>query len=193
MRRLLWLLAIVGIFTLAACGGDDNNENTSNDATTTDTTTQDDSSASTNNSADAGFSATVSGATDATVSGAGYFQCDDVGDGELTIGAGFSMTDNILILFPQGTEPGTYDLTSDTGLDADFTATYVGEDIMTAMYEDNVTGTLTLDEIAGATGEPVRGSFEFEASKDDGATVNVSGSFDFSAGENAYFNCTENG
>lgn len=188
MRRLLWLLALIGIFTLAACGGSDSDNDTT-DSTTTDTTTQNNDTASSTDNA--GFTATVTGATDATVSGVGYFQCDDVGEGELTIGSGFSMTDNIFILFPQGTTPGTYNLTTDDGLNGDYNAFFIGDDILTANYEQNVSGTLTLDEVASATGEPVRGSFEFEASTDDGATVNVSGNFDFTAGENAYFNCTE--
>lgn len=187
MQRILRLLFLVTMLVLVACGGSNgDDENTTNN--TTDSTTQNENTSSTSK---AGFSATISGATDARVSGSGYFQCDDVGDGELTVGAAFSMSDNILILFPEDTQPGTYDLSSD--FDSEYTASYVGEDLMTAMYEENVSGTLTLDEIARATGETVRGSFEFEASTSEGETVNVDGSFDFTAGENAYYNCTQTG
>jgi hypothetical protein len=191
MRRLSGILMLM--LVLAACGGNGgNNTDTPNTTAATDTvadtTTQNDPSTGSDN---VGFTATITGATEATVSGRGYFQCDDIDDGELTLGAAFSMSDNVLIMFPAGVEPGTYDLETDTGMPGEFSAMYVGEDMMTATYEDNVSGTLTLEEIARASGETVRGNFQFTVSSSEGETVDVTGEFDFAAGENAYFNCTE--
>lgn len=193
MQRLSGLLMLMLMVILAACGGNGgNNTDTPNTtaatSTAADTTTQNDPAASTDA---AGFTATITGATEATVSGRGYFQCDDIDDGELTLGAAFSMTNNVLIMFPAGVEPGTYDLAEDTGMPGEFSAMYSGADMETGMYENNVSGTLTLEEIARASGEPVRGTFQFTADSRQGETVNVTGEFDFAAGENAYFNCTE--
>jgi hypothetical protein len=186
-RILITSLLILMMAVLAACGGDNGGE-----ASDTDTTndTPDTSSETT----DAGFTATVSGNVETEITGPGYFLCDEVGFGELTIGATGSLSDNILLIVPiDATAGSSYDIVSERMGEEQAVGNYVGDDLQTAYYDDEASGTITLDAVASQAGERVAGNFEFSANNQGGDTVTVSGTFDFEAGPDAYVNCNGEG
>lgn len=133
------------------------------------------------------FTASVGGAVTATVSGDGYFMCDD-DVGELTIAPSGGFSDTILILLPRDAETGNYTFAEDANMGTGVRVQYLGADF-TESYETGVVGTLMLEALPTAPGETVRGSFEFQADNSDGETITVNGSFDFEVGENAFANC----
>lgn len=138
---------------------------------------------------DAGFTATVTGAVETELEGKGYFQCDLDGE-EYNIGPSSSFTNNVLIQIAGDTEPGTYDLVSGSMGQRYPTAMYTGEDLQTDYYEQDVTGTITLNAVPRDTGDRVAGSFEVTADNEAGDSVTVTGQFDFLAeGQRAFHNC----
>lgn len=176
------LIALV--FVLAACGTNDGTSTpqpSSTDAPsgTTDTTTTDETA----------FTSTLTGAAETTLNGRGYFMCDDEG-GELVIGANGGLSNNILITLPRDASAGTtYEIVSEIMEAGQANALYVGSSDQESYYDDNLTGSVTLDAVPSQEGERVAGRFEFSASNNDDATVNATGSFDFTAGPDSFFNC----
>ena len=187
-RTLSILLLLAMVVFLAACGGDDDGDSNDSDSSTADDTTeQTDNSAQSDAS---GFTATLTDAVDGEITGNGYFQCEPEGFGEWAIGASGGFTDNVLILVPRDAEAGTtYTIVSDRASAEQAVGTYIGEDLQTAYYDSDASGTITLDTVPSETGDTVAGNFEFTVNNDNEETVTVVGSFDFEVGANAFFNC----
>lgn len=138
---------------------------------------------------EAGFTSTIAGAVETEIEGSGYFQCDLDGE-EYNIGPSSSFKNNVLIQIAGDTEPGTYELVSGS-MDQQYpTAMYIGENLQTDYYEQDVTGTITLDAVPQETGDRVAGSFEFTAANEAGDSVTVTGRFDFlTDSQRAFYNC----
>jgi len=163
---------------MAACNGP-------SDDTDASSTYDTDQSAGSN----AGFSATITGAVETELEGTGYFQCDLDGE-EYSIGPTSSFSNNVLIQIAGDTKPGIYDLVTGSTGQRYPTAMYMGEDLQTDVYEQDVTGTITLDAVPQETGDPVTGSFKLTAANEAGDSVTVTGQFDFLAeGQRAFYNC----
>lgn len=138
---------------------------------------------------DAGFTATITGAVETELEGPGYFQCDLDGE-EYNIGPTGSFSNNVLIQIAGDTEPGTYDLVTGSMGQLYPTAMYMGENLQTDYYEQDVTGTIALDAVPQETGDRIAGSFELTAANEAGESVTVKGQFDFLAeGQRAFYNC----
>lgn len=121
--------------------------------------------------------------------GSGYFQCDLDGE-EYNIGPRSSFNNNVLLQIAGNTTPGTYELVTGSMAQRYPSAMYMGENIQTDYYEQDVTGTMTLDAVPQDTGDRVAGSFEFTTGNEAGDTVTVKGRFDFLAdSKRAFYNC----
>lgn len=170
------------MFLLAACGGGES-------ASTPQPTSPDTSADTSSTTADkSGFTSTITGGVEAELNGPGYFMCDI---DEVTIGANGRLSNNILILLPRDATAGTtYAIVSEIMGADQASASYVGATIETDYYDHDVTGSVTLDAVPSQEGERVAGSFNFSASNRGGAEANITGSFDFVAGNNSFFNCT---
>lgn len=183
MRYLLNLVLLPALmFLVAACGG-------GAPAPTQQPATPD-TSAETNNSTttDAtGFTSSITGAVDTALNGSGYFMCDI---DELVVGANGRLSNNILILLPRDAAPGTtYNIVTDIVGAEQANATYVGDTIENDNYDSDVTGSVTMEAVPSQEGDRVAGSFEFSAANRVDATVTITGSFDFTAGSDSFFNC----
>lgn len=180
MKRILGLLLILTMAVLVACGNaDTGTEDTSQSETTTDNTS----------TSDANFTATISGAVEAEIADDGFYQCETVNGGELTVFANFGMEDNIILSLPRDIQPGSYDITVLNTEPDNIGAEYIGESFIDQSFDENVSGTLELIAVAGASGEQIAGNFEFTAENDDAEMVTVTGSFDFEASNAAFANC----
>lgn len=175
-------LPMLALFLLAACGGDSAPPATDAPAqSNTEAPSNSDANAATN----AGFSASITGAVETELNGGGYFMCDAEVN-ELTIGANGGLSNNILITLPRDATAGTHEIGA-----GNISATYVGESVMSALYDSNSTGSITLNAVPSAVGEQAAGNFEFtvNSARDDQA-ITVTGTFDFTAGNNAFANCS---
>jgi len=102
--------------------------------------------------------------------GEGWFVCGDVSD----VISNSGLQSIIFISFPVDTTTGTYNFgTGDISTQVQFDAETI--------YNLNPEGTLTLEAVANAVGEPVRGSFNFTVADAAGDMLTVNGTFDFTA------------
>jgi hypothetical protein len=180
------VLALILLFTLAACGGDDDDNDTAPTATTSTTDTTDDSATDTDTDTSpsiptgtGNYAVSITGDVESALEGgtAVFTYFDGAGvtteSNEVYIFAG-SVADEfeqITFSFPVDLEPGTYDLVSETdailgGDESPVTASYEmfmsGETVAESTnvsFSENVGGTLTIDSI----GDTISGSFEFTA------------------------------
>lgn len=184
MKYLLKLGLLPALmFLLAACGGGES-ANTAQPSTP-DTSAETGSSTT---SDETGFTSTIAGAVDTELNGPGYFMCDI---DELTIGANGRLSNNILILLPRDATSGTtFDIVAELVGADQANASYVGETIENDYYDRDVTGSVTMEAVPSQEGERVAGSFEFSARNRADATVTITGTFDFVAGSDSFFNCT---
>ncbi|MFP4321470.1 MAG: hypothetical protein ACLFTK_03365 [Anaerolineales bacterium] len=99
--------------------------------------------------------------------------------------------------FPSETEPGTYDVVGSEdraqgqarGNFTSFVRVNVGNLPGTGNYYQNISGQLTIEELAEAPQERVAGEFELTADTAEGA-LQIQGAFDFLSPENESFFCT---
>jgi hypothetical protein len=137
-----------------------------------------------------GFNAQVTGAIEITIDDAGYFQCETVNGGELNVAPSLAFSDTVLLSLPRDITAGTYSLSSPGTQPDVISAEFYGEDVITDTFDRDVEGVLVLERVPDETGEPVVGTFEFQAGNaDDDTAVQVSGTFNFEAGEAAFRNC----
>lgn len=185
-----WLLVLLLAFSLAACdtnGGNDNDDDllptTTMDAVTTpadietqeggtipDTTDGDTTGDDTNSDETTAGSIEISGDVDQTISSQGQLvyisEGTDTPYYELTFSEGLDTL--IMITIPEGTAPGTYDLTSpaepgELGADVSLSREPGNPGAGAADFSQDVQGVLTLDEIGTEADSMVSGSFEFMA------------------------------
>ena len=128
------------------------------------------------------FTAVVDAEEVPSVTGNGYFTCEDVNGGEFNVSASLSFSNNVLLSFPDEATAGFHLLESEaiSPDPAAYTATYYDSD--GNAFEFNVTGSVVLTAVPSAPGERIAGEFDFSAedSDDDSAqVVAVSGEFDF--------------
>ncbi len=128
--------------------------------------------------------------------GPGYFQCldalptDDNADiarfAYQEIAIDLRAEDAISFILPTNIGLGTYDLNSpsNTPVGLDFTAQIVLAP--SAVYDQDIRGTLTIEALPKAAGEIAQGSFAFTASNGS-ETVEAVGSFNFIAGEDSAY------
>ncbi len=171
---------------LAACGG------TNEQATATAIPpTTDSADSATDNTADAGDGVEITGDVTKTLSNRGQFTFTSDTGYELTFYEGLDYV--VYITLPADTAPGMYPLEA-----ASDTPGQPGADVSIARepgklaskgvvdYSDNISGTITIDALGTASGDPVRGRFEFTVSGTDRMgtdgdvtrTITVSGRFD---------------
>jgi hypothetical protein len=204
MKRIWVVIGLVSVLMLSACGGETVEEavptlaseanigsESESDTDTTDTT----ESNTTTSDEETGFTATVSGAVETTVSGSGYFVCSDEmqslgGPTYLEIQSGLSgSVPSVTMRVRLGIEPGTYELVGwgammsppeDGGI-VEFNEGSGGDNW------DEGSGELTLTAVPNDNRERIAGSFSAElTSLDAEGTVTVSGEFDFNAASFAF-------
>lgn len=177
MKRMITLFTILTLAVLTAC--------TTEDYTTSDTIPEANTIA---NNAEDGFTATIEGFVTEDIATSGEFSCESEARGEdvLVLSAWQEAEiNNVVFMLPTSISAGEYDLTDDS----EVMVLYYGDNLVTEEFSQNVSGTLTLDEIATAVNAPIIGSFEFTAENSDGDMVSVAGEFDFRAGPAAFAEC----
>lgn len=139
--------------------------------------------------ADAGFSATVTGAVEGRVSGEGvlhFIENDGRGcKGYYFLADGRGLRDyGVTFTLPAGTQAGRFALESPHPLDVGTVASVrVDHDAgdRTLSWEQNTTGMLNLSAFPQGGGGLVEGDFEFQTENANGDRVRVKGSFSFTA------------
>ncbi len=185
--KLRLLLSFTLMLLLAACGG--TNEQAT--ATAIPPTTSDAASGSADSSVKSSGGVEITGDITKTISNRGQFMFTSDTGYELTFYEGLDYM--VHITLPADTAPGTYPLavTSDTpgqpGADVSIAREPGKLATKGAMdFNDNIDGTITIDALGSAQGDPVRGQFEFTTSGTDRMgedptavqTITVTGTFD---------------
>lgn len=135
-----------------------------------------------------GFTATITGFRDTTVTATGNLSCESQyrADNDVyLLSSNRSLnTNSVNFIVPVSIAAGEYDLSSD-----EITTIYYGRNLISEEFSENVSGTLEITEINPEANGIVVGNFEFTAENGDGETVTVSGEFDFRAAPAAFASC----
>ncbi|MEL6404849.1 MAG: hypothetical protein AAFR81_10830 [Chloroflexota bacterium] len=132
-------------------------------------------------STEAGFSAVYTGADTGEVAGIGIIGCEN---GVYVIRPYADGFPQISIILAEDTSTGTYTLSDNAGDGSTVTATIFFED--GRVFAAGVTGSLTLEALATAPNQDVRGTFSFSATSGS-ASMDVAGSFDFVSDADAVY------
>lgn len=192
---LLVIVAMMGLL-LAGCGGEATTNDDSGEAGVTSQPAGGDTTPTVeviedaeSSSAEAGFTAQLSGAEEKSITGPGFYQCTEpteaeIGDTTTTlpgyqeIAAEARAFDSVQFLLPRNIGPGEYTLNTMGTLRPgdDFVAIAITDPAV--MYGNIISGTLTLEQLPAAAGDTVKGSFTFSASNGS-EIINVEGAFEF--------------
>jgi hypothetical protein len=124
-----------------------------------------------------GFTAQITGGSIANITDGGQYACNLTGH---RIASGNTPAPNITFTLPTTNAIGSHTL-SRGAIDIQVFLASVDDS-----YNQVTGGTLTIDDIAEASGEFVSGSFDFTVRNATGAEVGVRGDFTFESGDTAY-------
>ncbi len=185
------LLSFALMLLLAACGGTNEQATATVIPPTTASAADSNADSSANSNADASSGVAITGDVTKTISNRGQFMLTSDAGYELTFYEGLDYM--VHFTLPADTAPGTYALTSAADM-----LEQPAVDVSIARepgklaskgavdYGETVSGTITIDALGAAQGDPVRGQFEFTASGTDRMgtdpnaiqTITVTGTFD---------------